>query len=60
MKCPVCGKEIRFEDGVYCSSECAELAERELEQLLDRDLETDIEGLLETMEEFGEEDKNYE
>jgi len=46
MKCPVCGKEIKFEDGVYCSPECAELAEKELEELLGHDLEKDIEKLL--------------
>ena len=50
MKCPVCGKEIKFEDGVCCSPKCAELAEKELEQLLDRDLEKDVEELLENMD----------
>ncbi len=39
MKCPVCGKEYSFfrsQVGVYCSPECAEAAEKELEELLKR------------------------
>lgn len=41
MKCPVCGKEFSFFDtsgggGVYCSAECAEKAEKELNELLKR------------------------
>ena len=50
MKCPVCGKEIKFENGVYCSPECAELAEKELEELVAKPLEKDIEELLENMD----------
>ena len=50
MKCPVCGKEINIEDGVHCSSECSELAEKELDELLGHDLEKDIEVLLENMD----------
>lgn len=39
MKCPVCSKEYSFfggAGGVYCSPACAEAAERELEELLER------------------------
>ncbi len=39
MKCPICGKEYSFfrsRWGVYCSNECAEAAEKELEELLKR------------------------
>ncbi len=39
MRCPVCGKEYSFfrslGGGVYCSPECAEAAEKELEELLE-------------------------
>lgn len=51
MKCPVCGKEIRFEDGVYCSPECAQVDEKELEALLGKYSESDIEKLLQMLDE---------
>ncbi len=36
MICPVCGKKFSFfRKGVYCSSECAEKAVRELNDLLE-------------------------
>ena len=35
MICPVCGRKFSFfRKGVYCSSECAEKAVRELDSLL--------------------------
>ena len=37
MICPVCGRKFSFfRKGVYSSSECAEKAVRELEDLLER------------------------
>ena len=36
MICSICGREFSFfQEGVYCSSECAEKAVKELEDLLE-------------------------
>ncbi len=36
MICPICGRKFSFfRKGVYCSSECAEKAVRELNDLLE-------------------------
>lgn len=36
MICPICGKKFSFfQAGAYCSSECAEKAVKELEDLLE-------------------------
>jgi predicted nucleic acid-binding Zn ribbon protein len=38
MICPVCGKKFSFfkSGGIYCSPECEEKAQKELEDLLER------------------------
>ena len=39
MRCPICGKPVNFAGGgysPYCSKECADVAEKEFEALLER------------------------